>query len=131
MRERFPYKFVVLALAAVTIISISSCASKQTTTTDIPPSESTEPSGDTTQEGTAVVIENDAFDPSSSDVATGSEVTWTNKDAVEHTVTSDDGLFDSGTIAESETFSFTFDEAGTYNYHCSIHPSMTGQITVE
>jgi plastocyanin len=45
-------------------------------------------------------------------------------------VTADDGSFDSGSLATDATFSQTFDAAGTFAYHCTIHPSMTGTITV-
>jgi plastocyanin len=77
-----------------------------------------------------VWIQNMAFNPSSITVAAGTTVTWTNKDAITHTVTSDSNLFNSGNITGSSTFSFKFDTAGTYNYHCSIHNSMTGKVIV-
>ena len=48
----------------------------------------------------------------------------------EHTVTADLGAFNSGSMAESNTFTFTFTTPGTYDYHCSIHPTMVGQIIV-
>lgn len=56
----------------------------------------------------------------------------TNEDAVTHTWTSDDGVFDSGELSPGDTFEFTFQEPGEYTFFCSIHPaSMTGSITVE
>ena len=64
-------------------------------------------------------------------VSIGDTVTITNEDAAGHTWTAVDGEFDSGTLAEGETFDFTFDAAGDFDYFCSIHPSMTGTITVE
>lgn len=63
-------------------------------------------------------------------VAAGTEVTATNEDSVPHTWTASDGTFDSGNIGQGESFSFTFDEAGTYDFVCTIHPTMTGSITV-
>jgi plastocyanin len=59
----------------------------------------------------------------------GETITWQNLDAVPHTVTPDDGSF-SGTVAAGSTFSHAFDAAGSYPYHCNIHPSMTGTITI-
>jgi len=50
---------------------------------------------------------------------------------VDHTTTSDDGLWDSATLQPGEQFSFAFDQPGTYTYFCSIHPSMTATIVVE
>ena len=79
----------------------------------------------------SVTIQDFAFGPGSISVAVGSTVTWTNQDSVSHTVTADDGSFDSGRLAQGATFSRTFDTPGTYTYHCAIHPSMTGTITVE
>ncbi|MFP3881841.1 MAG: cupredoxin domain-containing protein [Actinomycetota bacterium] len=63
--------------------------------------------------------------------AVGDTVTITNEDAVGHTWTAVDGEFDSGTLAEGETFEFTFEGAGEFEYFCSIHPEMEGTITVE
>jgi plastocyanin len=81
--------------------------------------------------GQAVTIESNSFNPASLTIKVGETVTWTNKDSYAHTVTSDNGAFDSGNIASGSTFSFTFDTAGTYSYHCSIHTSMTAKIIVQ
>ncbi|SYZ73521.1 exported hypothetical protein [Candidatus Zixiibacteriota bacterium] len=79
----------------------------------------------------AVTISGFAFNPSSTTVKMGTTVTWTNNDAVTHTVTSDDGKFtSSGNLGQGAKYSYTFNTAGSYPYHCSIHPSMTGTITV-
>lgn len=77
-----------------------------------------------------VVIEGLSFNPSSITVPAGMEVVWVNQDGTTHTVTSRDDVFDSGNIADGESFSYTFDEAGTYEYYCTIHPSMEGEVTV-
>jgi plastocyanin len=60
----------------------------------------------------------------------GQSVRWTNQDGAAHTVTADDGAFDSGSLAGGKEFSFAFDGAGTYAYHCNIHPGMKGTVTV-
>lgn len=72
-----------------------------------------------------------AFDPASKSVKVGTTVTWTNNSSAPHTVTSDTGpdSFD-GQVSSGDKFSFTFTKAGTYTYHCSIHPYMHGTITV-
>ena len=77
-----------------------------------------------------VFIQGMSFSPATISVAAGTTITWTNKDAVAHTVTSSTGAFDSGSIAANGTWSFTFTVAGTYNYACSFHPSMTGKVVV-
>jgi plastocyanin len=65
-------------------------------------------------------------------VSVGTTITWTNNDTMAHTVTSDGNLFDSGVIASGGTFSFTFNTAGEYPYHCTIHgaASMSGMVNV-
>lgn len=79
----------------------------------------------------AVGINNFAFMPASITVTAGSTVTWTdNQSGVPHTVTADDGSFDSGRLTTGQSFSMTFSAAGTITYHCNIHPSMHGTITV-
>jgi hypothetical protein len=60
----------------------------------------------------------------------GSTVTWMNSGAAPHTVTADDGAFDSDRLAPGASFSQPFDTAGTFTYHCEIHPQMTGTIVV-
>lgn len=71
-----------------------------------------------------------AFSPASMTIKAGTALTWTNADNVTHTVTADDGSFDSGNVASGATFSHTFATAGTFAYHCNIHSSMHGTITV-
>ena len=78
-----------------------------------------------------IVISNMAFGPSSKTVAVGTTITWTNQDAVGHNVTSTSGAFASSTLGQGGTYSFTFNTAGIYNYKCTIHPAMTGTITVQ
>jgi len=71
------------------------------------------------------------FNPSMLTIRAGTTVIWKNVSSVPHTVTSDDGqTFDSGNIAVGGTFKFTFENAGTYSYHCNIHPYMRATIVV-
>jgi plastocyanin len=76
-----------------------------------------------------------AFSPASLTIKAGTTVTWKNNTTAPHTVTSDDGKsFDSGAsnpIAPGGTFSFTFTTAGTFAYHCAIHPFMKATIIVQ
>ena len=93
---------------------------------------------ETPEESVAAPIEGEAlidisgfqFSPSSITIKVGTTVTWTNKTDNEHTVTSDDGLFDSSISDGGGTFSFTFTEAGEFPYHCNIHRSMKANIIV-
>ena len=105
--------------------------------------------GDSDAQKTAVTVQHIAFDPPALEIAPGTEVTWTNRDAgVVHTATSGvpgdkgvpgldngtppkpDGVFDGKMTDDGASFSFTFDEPGTYAYFCRVHQSMTGEIVV-
>lgn len=77
-----------------------------------------------------VSIEFAAYRPSQLDVLPGETVNWTNVSIRTHTVTSDTTVFDSGQLAPGEHFAFRFDQVGTYEYHCTIHPSITGEVDV-
>lgn len=97
-----------------------------------------------TADANTVVIRLVAFKPETLSVKPGAKVTWQQDDAGAHTVTSGtveqggagvtqqpDDRFDSGEIAKGETFTHTFDEAGTYKYFCRLHPAtMRGEIQV-
>ncbi len=76
-----------------------------------------------------VVINNFAFSPQVLTVKQGTTVTWVNQDTVAHSIKS--ATFNSQSLNQGETFSFTFNTKGTFDYSCGIHPSMTGQIVVE
>ncbi len=80
--------------------------------------------------GDSLSIANFAFAPATLKVKVGTAVTWTNNDGAPHTVTAADGSFASGRLGTGASFSFTFATPGTYTYHCAIHSSMTGTITV-
>jgi plastocyanin len=79
-----------------------------------------------------VTIANMAFTPPQITVNKGDTVTWANNDSIAHTVTSDTGSeLGSGDIQPGSTYSHTFNTAGSFQYHCSIHPSMRGTIVVK
>ena len=78
-----------------------------------------------------VTVSNLAFSPATVNAAVGDTVTWTNQDAVQHTVSANNNTTFNGNLAGAgSTFSFTFTAAGTYAYHCNVHPEMTGSVVV-
>lgn len=77
-----------------------------------------------------VWIQGMSFTPSSITVSAGTTIKWTNKDATAHTVTSNNGSFDSGNVASNGTYSYTFNTAGSFPYHCTLHPNMTATVIV-
>lgn len=119
-------KFRLSVLAGLIVLTIG-CGS----------SSPSSPSNTPTTTGTPVSIVNGsstltttAYSPNPVSVAVGGTVTWTNNDVTTHTATSDDGSFNSGNMAPGATFSRTFSAAGTFTYHCAIHPGMVGTVTV-
>src|SRR5215212_7325532 len=84
----------------------------------------------TTPKMWSVAIEDFDFDPADVAIQPGDTIMWVNRGNTPHTVTSDDGQFDSEVLNPGESFMFTFPEAGTFSYHCEIHPFMTGSVTV-
>jgi amicyanin len=79
----------------------------------------------------SVDIADFAFSPQTLTVQVGDTVTWTNRDAVQHTATSTSGAFDSGLLDQNASYSLTFTQAGTYDYLCTPHPDMTARIVVQ
>jgi len=79
---------------------------------------------------TGVTLSGMTFSPKSLSVTAGTTVTWTNKEAITHTVTSDAVLFDSGDLTNGKTYQYTFSTVGTFPYHCKYHSGMTGTIIV-
>ena len=131
--------FAVLSVSLVSLVlalSMNGCSDDVVTNTTPPPNQpGTSPSN--TSMSVAVSIPQgaqglgpNAFGTNPLNVMAGAEVTWTNNDSIPHTVTSDTGEFDSNTLEPGQTFSHTFDNAGTFPYHCQIHPTMSGTIQV-
>lgn len=121
-----------LAFVSVLALLAAACGSSDSTTSPTPT-----PAPVTSGTGTPITIPmgaetlgNRAFNPDAVDVAVGTTVTWTNTDSVAHTSTSDGAGWNSGAIAPRAQFSTTFQNAGTFPYHCAIHPGMVGTITV-
>src|SRR5215204_4844998 len=82
------------------------------------------------QNAWSVNIGDNFFDPPQSAVEPGSTITWTNNGDEPHTVTADDGSFDSGMLNPGDSYTVAFDGQGTVTYHCAIHPEMRGSVTV-
>lgn len=80
---------------------------------------------------TRIAIDNFSFTPKEITVAKGTTITWVNHDDVPHTVVSKDQKFRSKALDTNDQFSFTFTDAGTYIYFCSVHPIMIGKVIVK
>jgi plastocyanin len=80
--------------------------------------------------GAGVTIVGRAYQPAGLTVGLGQTVIWRSESLDQHTVTSTEGLFDSGVLNIGNTFSVTFTKAGTFDYKCTIHPTMHGSVLV-
>jgi plastocyanin len=94
--------------------------------------EVTEAVGAITDNEANVSITDNEYSEASLSVDAGTTVTWVNEGTNTHTVTADDGSFDSGDLEPGDSFSYTFDDAGTFDYHCEYHgdEGMTGSVEV-
>ena len=143
------HRLPVLAFALFAVFALSACASAQegpvdtdnTAPTPAPagsaPAASAPAAGGggctTSSEagGVSAGIENFTFTPAEVTASVGETITWTNADSAAHTVTLDDGACDTGNIAQNASAGLVFDAAGSYPFHCKIHPNMTGTITIQ
>ena len=128
-RARISLPVAALALGLVVAACGGSSASAQVAPVSAAPASAAPaqaPAG-----GAAVTIQGFAFSPTTLTVAVGATVTWTNDDTTTHTATADDGSFDAGKIAPGQTATATFSKAGTFAYHCTIHPQMKATIVVQ
>jgi plastocyanin len=125
----------ILSMAMVTILAlilVAGCSSSpiSSLTSSLTPATTTS-SATSASNQASVTISGFAFSPQTLTVTKGTTVTWTNNDSTTHTVTSDTGVWDSGNVAVGNTFSFTFNQSGTFPYHCKIHTSMTAKVVVQ
>ena len=146
MKKTFAFVAIIVIVAAVggwyawarNNKPAATTAASDTGTLDVPMNMRGSSSGtdgnqnETVQATDTVAIQNFAFTPVSITVKKGTKVTWTNKDSTAHTVTENDGKSGpaSSDVNPGQTYSFTYNTVGTFQYHCSIHPSMTGSVTV-
>ncbi len=116
---------VLVTVAAVVVLSHNSKDMK------MPISSSSSNSQNAVATST-VTIQNYNFSPSTIKVKVGTTVTWTNQDDVSHTVNLDSGSVgpNSKPLSKGQSYSYTYKSAGTFNYHCGIHPDMHGSVIV-
>lgn len=120
---------LVSSLVSFTVACSGSNASTPSTPSPSP-APSPGPSSSVTIPSGAEVLGNRAYAPDDVTVAVGATVTWTNTDTVAHTSTADAGAWNSGIVAPGGQFSRVFETAGTFAYHCTIHPGMVGTVVV-
>jgi plastocyanin len=111
---------VALSLFALLVVFVPSAGAQQ----------NQDMMGQPTPKMWSVAIEDFYFEPADAAVQSGDTIVWTNEGNTPHTVTSDDGQFDSEVLNPGDSFKVTFTGDGTLTYHCEIHPSMSGSVSV-
>lgn len=126
-------KNISLAVVLIAVLITGGCSlygnSQTSAPRPAPAPTAAQPAAAPQDNTNAINIENFSFNPGTLTVKKGTSVTWTNNDAAPHTIKST--AFNSAVLNKEQSFSFTFNDAGTFSYSCSIHPSMTGEIIVE
>lgn len=131
-------RLFMLIIIAFTLVTFAGCGSDNSTSTGNPPDNDPDDNPPTDTQGpNDVWMEASSFNVANLEIEAGITVTWTNKSSMDHTVTSgsrgdaDAGeLFSSGSIAPGGTFSFTFEDAGSFAYFCEFHSGMNAEVTV-
>ena len=81
--------------------------------------------------GHTIVMDGTAFSPAVVTVERGDRVTWVNKDPFPHTATAQNRAFDSGSMAEGASWTWMADKPGTFDYVCTLHPTMKARLVVQ
>jgi plastocyanin len=114
MRTKLLIVFLILA------VLISGCTGQKTETK----------TNNMTEKPNTVLIKGFVFDPATLTVTKGTTVTWMNMDSASHTVVATGNAFSSGNLNNGQSYVYTFNETGTFDYKCGIHPSMSGKVIV-
>ena len=133
-RRRIFARAGIGALTAVAMAALVSCLSDRTTVTGVDASACNVQLPSAAFGSTVVVIRNFTFSPAQVHVAVGQKVTWVNCEAPgsdSHTSTADAGKWSSPVLASGAVFTTDLAAAGTFSYHCEIHPGMTGRVVVD
>ncbi len=123
----------LLTIVSILLIACGGGSSSSTPTTPTPTPTPAPATGSTPVSipMNARTLGASAFNPSPVTVAVGTTVRWTNDDTIAHDSTSNTSVWDSGNLNPGAHFDFTFQTAGTYPYHCALHPGMTGTVVVQ
>jgi plastocyanin len=124
-------RLVVISIALMSAVACGSSYSSPSPSPSPAPSPAPAPGGPAVSIPVgASVLGTSAYAPDMLNVDAGATVTWTNNDSTAHTSTSDAAGWDSGIVQPGGQFSVAFPTAGTYQYHCAIHPGMIGTVVV-
>jgi plastocyanin len=121
VHRHIPAKLLRLSIPALILAMslVSSVRAEEKAVADAPAASS------------SVHIDNFAFTPAEITITPGTTLTWVNGDDIPHTVVASNKAFSSKVLDTDQQFSFTFTDAGTFEYFCSLHPHMKGKVIVK
>ena len=129
MKSKY-YIGTLILILVLGVVALSGCTQNpQNNTTTNQTTSPTQNQSNATKY--TVTIQNFAFNPGTLTVPVGTTVKWANQDPRIHRVYSNTEVFESKDLNTGDSYSYKFTKAGTYKYHCSIHPNMTGTIIVQ
>ncbi|MCL4534693.1 MAG: cupredoxin family copper-binding protein [Bacteroidetes bacterium] len=132
MSTRFP-KLLLLVGSLIALLSLVGACSQPAALPTVPPGIPTEvpllPTIAPPPPAAEVKIVNFSFQPAEVRIKPGQSVSWTNEDSAQHTVTGSG--FDSGLLSKGQQYIHVFNQTGTFDYHCSVHPQMQGKVIVQ
>jgi plastocyanin len=117
-----------LTLAMLLLTLTAGCGSSSSPST---PSPTSGPTTNVSMVNGASLLTSTAYAPNPVNITVGTTVMWVNNDNTAHTSTADGGAWSSPSIAPGGQFTRTFSSAGTFTYHCTIHPNMIGTVNVQ
>ena len=132
------FQLGLITLSAIILVSCGSGSSTPTNPTPTPTAPTPAPTPPATSISATVSIPigasslgSRAYVPTPVTIAPGGTVRWTNDDTISHTSTSNSAVWNSGNVVPGAHFDVTFPTAGTFAYHCTIHPGMVGTVVVQ
>jgi plastocyanin len=131
-------RYAILLIAGLALVAAAACGGGSASPSQAASQPASQPAGsaataceEVASGAVTVDIEGNAYSPDPVTAAVGEAIQWTNADAVPHTATLDEGDCGTDNIATGASLGLVFNEAGTYTYHCAVHPAMKGTIEVQ
>ena len=122
---------VIIVVGAFAFMHKNSSSNMQMSMPSSTSQTQTQSANQSTAGKNAVTIQNYSFSPATITIKAGQSITWTNEDSVGHSATADDNSWDTGVLPQGQSKSIIFAKAGTYTYHCSVHPNMKATVIVQ
>ncbi len=125
-------KHLTAVMGVLSLLALAACGGSSGYSSPTAPTSGMPPASNATTVSINAITGSQSFAPNPATAKAGTAVQWNNAHSVTHRIVADNGSFDTGNISPGSTSgSITVTQAGSYAYHCSIHPSMVGTLTVQ